>query len=83
MFRNMTLRINEEILEFLFKVRIDQESEMSLEQDQEKRKVVEHRGGGEGEEKKPETVRRTEQKTGRNQPCPCGSGKKYKKCHGK
>ena len=82
-FRNMTLRINEEILEFLFKVQIDQESEMSLEQDQEKRKVVEHRGGGEGEEKKPETVRRTEQKTGRNQPCPCGSGKKYKKCHGK
>jgi len=81
-FRNMTLRINEEILEFLFKVRIDQESEMSLEQDQEKRNIVEHRGG-EVEEKKPETVRRTEQKTGRNQPCPCGSGKKYKKCHGK
>jgi len=24
-----------------------------------------------------------EQKTGRNDPCPCGSGKKYKKCHGK
>ncbi|MCH8209116.1 MAG: preprotein translocase subunit SecA [Nitrospinae bacterium] len=82
-FRNMTLRINEEILEFLFKVRIDQESEMSLEQDQEKRNIVEHRGGEEAEEKKPETVRRTEQKTGRNQPCPCGSGKKYKKCHGK
>ncbi len=25
---------------------------------------------------------RTEKKTGRNEPCPCGSGKKYKKCHG-
>ena len=25
---------------------------------------------------------RTEQKVGRNEPCPCGSGKKYKKCHG-
>ena len=23
------------------------------------------------------------QKTGRNEPCPCGSGKKYKQCHGK
>jgi len=23
------------------------------------------------------------QKTGRNEPCPCGSGKKYKNCHGK
>ncbi|HXV59049.1 MAG TPA: preprotein translocase subunit SecA, partial [Vicinamibacteria bacterium] len=28
------------------------------------------------------TVRRTEQKVGRNSPCPCGSGKKYKKCCG-
>ena len=25
----------------------------------------------------------TEKKVGRNEPCPCGSGKKYKKCHGK
>jgi len=29
-----------------------------------------------------ETVRRTEPKVGRNDPCPCGSEKKYKKCHG-
>jgi preprotein translocase subunit SecA len=28
------------------------------------------------------TVRRTDAKVGRNDPCPCGSGKKYKKCHG-
>ncbi|HVG71275.1 MAG TPA: preprotein translocase subunit SecA [Vicinamibacterales bacterium] len=28
------------------------------------------------------TVRREEPKVGRNDPCPCGSGKKYKKCHG-
>jgi uncharacterized protein YecA (UPF0149 family) len=27
-------------------------------------------------------VYRTEPKIGRNDPCPCGSGKKYKKCHG-
>jgi preprotein translocase subunit SecA len=25
---------------------------------------------------------RVEQKIGRNDPCPCGSGKKYKNCHG-
>jgi len=25
---------------------------------------------------------RTDKKIGRNEPCPCGSGKKYKKCHG-
>jgi preprotein translocase subunit SecA len=30
---------------------------------------------------KPQPVR-VEAKVGRNDPCPCGSGKKYKKCHG-
>jgi preprotein translocase subunit SecA len=33
-------------------------------------------------EGKVQTVR-VEEKTGRNDPCPCGSGKKYKQCHGK
>ncbi|HEX9240998.1 MAG TPA: preprotein translocase subunit SecA [Anaeromyxobacter sp.] len=39
---------------------------------------------GEGAKPKPkqETVVRTQPKVGRNDPCPCGSGKKYKKCHG-
>ena len=32
---------------------------------------------------KPATVRREEPKVGRNDPCPCGSGKKYKQCHGR
>jgi preprotein translocase subunit SecA len=43
-------------------------------------------GGGAGDEGAPkpkqETVVRTQPKVGRNDPCPCGSGKKYKKCHG-
>ncbi len=47
-----------------------------------------HHGGGGPEvpqqqvEKKPEPVR-VGPKVGRNDPCPCGSGKKYKNCHGK
>ncbi|MEM6709021.1 MAG: preprotein translocase subunit SecA [Pseudomonadota bacterium] len=32
---------------------------------------------------KPATFKRDERKVGRNEPCPCGSGKKYKQCHGK
>jgi len=32
--------------------------------------------------KQARTIRRTQPKVGRNDPCPCGSGKKYKKCHG-
>lgn len=35
------------------------------------------------EEKKPEPIRNREAKVGRNDPCPCGSGKKYKACHGR
>jgi hypothetical protein len=31
----------------------------------------------------PKTVRHSERPPGRNDPCPCGSGKKYKKCHGR
>jgi uncharacterized protein YecA (UPF0149 family) len=30
----------------------------------------------------PEPVRRAQPKIGRNDPCHCGSGKKFKKCHG-
>ncbi len=39
-------------------------------------------GGQQKEKVKAEPVR-VEKKVGRNDPCPCGSGKKYKQCHGK
>jgi len=38
-------------------------------------------GGGQERNQKTEPVR-VEKKVGRNDPCPCGSGKKYKHCHG-
>ena len=41
--------------------------------------VASRSGGGDGAQP---TQRRTGEKVGRNDPCPCGSGKKYKKCHG-
>ncbi|MDR1862471.1 MAG: preprotein translocase subunit SecA, partial [Treponema sp.] len=44
-------------------------------------------GGGEGRSARPQggnvTMVRSQPKVGRNDPCPCGSGKKYKHCHGK
>ncbi|MCY9826289.1 preprotein translocase subunit SecA [Vibrio chagasii] len=40
-------------------------------------------GDDEAEAVSPQTVVRDERKVGRNEPCPCGSGKKYKQCHGK
>ena len=38
---------------------------------------------GDGEPSKAQPVERAMPKVGRNDPCPCGSGKKYKHCHGK
>ena len=35
-----------------------------------------------GDDARVRTIRRDEPKVGRNDPCPCGSGRKYKKCHG-
>jgi preprotein translocase subunit SecA len=54
----------------------DQEAE-----NQSRRRAAAAAGGGGGS--KPQTIKRTEKKVGRNDLCPCGSGKKYKKCHGK
>ena len=82
LFSNLMAKIKEEITEYLFKVQIRRESEFEDEDVIAKPKqMVEHRGDVEGSDK-PETVRREEEKVGRNEPCPCGSGKKYKKCHG-
>ena len=39
-------------------------------------------GDGQPAQEEGKTVRRDQPKVGRNDPCPCGSGKKYKKCHG-
>ncbi len=84
MMRYMMDRIKQEVVEYLFKIRIQKETEQALEENLNRpQQVVEHRGGGSEEESKVAPVRRDEKKVGRNDPCPCGSGKKYKKCHGK
>jgi len=81
MFSKMMHQIREGVTEYLFKVQIEEGSEFPDEQDQ-STKMIEHRGAS-SEESKPLTVRRDEKKVGRNDPCHCGSGKKFKKCHGK
>ena len=39
--------------------------------------------GSVSQEVDPDTLAQAVPKVGRNEPCPCGSGKKYKSCHGK
>jgi preprotein translocase subunit SecA len=47
-----------------------------------KRELEQARAAGAGESTNGSRPRVTGEKVGRNDPCPCGSGKKYKKCHG-
>jgi len=82
MFLDMSLRIKEETVRNLFLVRIaadDELQQMTAERDQEM--LLSHGDGADGSRAK--TVRRQATKVGRNDPCPCGSGKKFKKCCGK
>ncbi|HRH81393.1 MAG TPA: preprotein translocase subunit SecA [Thiobacillaceae bacterium] len=44
---------------------------------------AEDKDDGEGEPRAQQPIHRDQPKVGRNDPCPCGSGKKYKHCHGK
>ena len=77
MFQEMVNSIQEDTISMLFKVRLAEESTYSKPKD---RLAGAQTNQGEGSQQKP---RRVEEKVGRNDPCPCGSGKKYKKCHGR
>jgi preprotein translocase subunit SecA len=83
MFEAMMDRVEDETLRYLFLMRTPEEEEEMIRQYQQRKRreqrEMQFLGGGAVE--KPKQVIRRE-KVGRNDPCPCGSGKKYKKCHG-
>jgi preprotein translocase subunit SecA len=83
MFEAMMDRIEDETLRYLFLMRTPEEEEEMIHQYQQRkrREQREMQMIGAGAVEKPQQVIRRE-KIGRNDPCPCGSGKKYKKCHG-
>ncbi len=79
MFSGMMNSIKSDALERLFKVQVVQgERPEEVEEATKPKQITLNRGEGTA----PKTVQRAEEKVGRNDPCPCGSGKKYKKCHG-
>ncbi|MDO9529470.1 MAG: preprotein translocase subunit SecA [Syntrophales bacterium] len=80
MFSNMVYRIKEDTLEKLCMVQIQKEEEIKRIHAPSTDKYVLSHGDDAGVSK---TVKRESEKIGRNSPCPCGSGKKYKKCCGK
>ncbi|MEE8319143.1 MAG: SEC-C metal-binding domain-containing protein, partial [bacterium] len=81
MFAEMMDRVREETVKTLYMVQISQEEEEDLPARRQQRMVMGRGDTGPAAEK-PQTVRREGKKVGRNEPCPCGSGKKYKKCCG-
>jgi preprotein translocase subunit SecA len=82
MFHEMIQRMKVETVGILFKVQLAEPA--SLEEMQKKQdKELVFSGGGDGSPPKKKPVRRGNQKVGRNDPCPCGSGKKFKKCCGR
>jgi preprotein translocase subunit SecA len=83
LFMEMMGRIRQEVIQKLFRVQLAREDDVERmeEAEQKRRRLVLSRAGGGEQAPKPAT--RDEEKVGRNDPCPCGSGQKYKKCCGK
>ena len=81
MFAGMMDRIKGDTLERLFKFQLvrGERPEAEMEAPRPRQMSLNR---GEAAEVPKQPVQRTEEKVGRNDPCPCGSGKKYKKCHG-
>ncbi len=81
LFMEMMGRIRQEVIEKLFRIQLAREDDVERMEEQQRRRRIEfNRVGGEDQMRKP--VIRQEKKVGRNDPCPCGSGQKYKKCCG-
>ena len=94
LFEHLMFTINEEVTSYLSKGTIVFQDGRTLEEAREQRTDLsrvqtnrteeEARAAAEGVSRrsKPQTFKRQDKKVGRNDPCPCGSGKKYKHCHG-
>lgn len=96
LFSEMLENIKFEVISVLSKVQVKDPEDVDAVEEQRRREAqasqvtYEHEQGSAMPEKpqsQPEESKkpyqREEQKVGRNEPCPCGSGKKYKQCHGK
>ncbi len=79
MFSEMISRIQEQTLSILFRIQVEKPEKIKELQKPKEQKLLFSSGK---EELKKKPVQRQETKVGRNAPCPCGSGKKFKKCCG-
>jgi preprotein translocase subunit SecA len=83
MFEALMSTMQRDVVEKAFSVQVRREQDVEQIQQQPKPQRVVMSHGGETQASAPEPAKRDVDKVGRNDPCPCGSGKKYKRCHGK
>jgi len=74
MFQLMERGLKEDYVTYIYRI-----ENVKLREEPEPQKLS-YSGGGEEPSPQPKSPRKAEEKVGRNDPCPCGSGKKYKKC---
>jgi preprotein translocase subunit SecA len=80
MFEELVGSIREDFVRYIYRVELVRQEPQQTRRVQENRSEVEAGGGQAAVDANPLQAR--SDKTPRNAPCPCGSGKKYKKCHG-
>jgi len=81
LFMELIIRIREEVVERIYWVQVEHPDEVEeMEEEQRSQKLIFNLSGDEERVHEPA---KSQKVAGRNDPCPCGSGKKYKKCHGK
>jgi preprotein translocase subunit SecA len=83
LFSDMLARIRQNLSEHLFRVEVKDEAEIERLKHQRRQQRMNYVSGQQPGQApaKPKTIRRKNKKLGRNDPCHCGSGKKYKQCH--
>jgi len=81
LFEDMMFRFAEQSVEKILKVQIKTEEEVELKKKDEPKMQLSH--GPVANKQAPQPAKSNTPKVGRNDPCYCGSGKKFKKCHGK
>jgi len=82
MFGSMKERLEDDVIRYLFHLDPAAVEEQARQREQARRQLSYSAPPKEGTARKKKPVVRKEAKVGRNSPCPCGSGKKYKKCCG-
>ncbi len=88
LFSEMLENLKVEVINILSKVKVKAESDVEAVEEQRRQadgapKNYEHQSTNQAEDAGRQDAVRQGPKIGRNDPCPCGSGKKYKQCHGK